>query len=102
MKKEKKKITCPECGKRYEIELEPGKRYTDVECECGAIVPLDPAAGAERVHVVKLELPEVTLEWTIATLKTFSRAWLHIVAPYIIGAVVLFFVIYFIMFLAQR
>ena len=102
MKKEKKKITCPECGKHYEITLEPGKRYTDVECECGAIIPLDPTAGAQRVHVVKLELPEVTLEWAISTLKTFSRAWVHIMAPYLIGAVVLFFLVYLIIYLSQR
>ena len=102
MKKTKKKIVCPECGKRYEIALEPGKQYTDVECECGAIIPLDPAAGAQHVHVVKLELPEVTLEWAIATLKTFHRAWLYILAPYFIGAVVLLFVIYIILYFTDK
>ena len=74
MKKQKRKITCPECGKSYEITLEPGKRYTDVECECGAIIPLDPTAGAQRVHVVKLELPRVTFRWALNTTWEFLLA----------------------------
>lgn len=75
MKKEKKKITCPECGKHYEITLEPGKRYTDVECECGAIIPLqNPETEIQRVHVVKLELPRVTFRWALNTTWEFLLA----------------------------
>ncbi len=86
MKKTKTKITCSNCGKTYEIDLDPDKKYTDVQCpECDALIPLeDPDAGLVRVIVVRQEPPEITEEWVIRTWKTVRAAYYRMIAPWIL------------------
>ena len=81
----KRNITCPQCGKTYEIEVEAGQNYSDLECpECGSTIPLrDPVRNADdlqRVHVVKLELPRVTYRWALNVAWEFLLAGLTLAA----------------------
>ncbi|MBP5461714.1 MAG: hypothetical protein J6Y20_06285 [Lachnospiraceae bacterium] len=46
------KLTCPKCGQHYDVELEPGVIYDDMDCQnCGGKIPVSAAplkTGTER------------------------------------------------------
>ena len=84
MKKEKTKISCPDCGKSYEIDLDPAQKYSDVECpECGCLIPLEnkQESAPVQVQIVKIELPQITFRWMLNTV------WLFYVACIAVGIV---------------
>ena len=38
------KLTCPKCGQHYDVELEPGVIYDDMDCQnCGGKIPVSAA-----------------------------------------------------------
>lgn len=107
----KLKITCPQCGKTYKVEADDFKECAFAKCsECGSLIPVDtPAAppvqterdDVQKIHIVKLELPEVTDEWIIRLVKAIKRAYFRMMLPYLIATFILLlllFVLYVILY----
>ena len=99
----KLKITCPQCGKTYKVEADDFKECAFAKCsECGSLIPVEtPAAppvqterdDLQRVHVVKLELPTVTVEWAFVVLWRFSLAFfLLALIPCVVWLIVLYII----------
>ena len=69
------KLTCPKCGQHYDVELEPGVIYDDMDCQnCGGKIPVSakqPPAQEVDYDNARLQCPSCNQVFTpLFDLKT--------------------------------